>query len=148
MPFFCSCRICKINSKDSYGKWLSTKKTFKKHQKREKENIKKINGSESESGSETKSDSKSISSCNIAEKRKFKDNKSNKSVTNSKSNISYNNHVPKDLSHINYGSEDYDDDDRDEPFLNNKDYNNGNPSLNNEDYDRNTVVSLYSYPPV
>ena len=54
MPFFCSCRICKINSKDGNGKWLSTKKTFKRHQKREKANIEKINGSEAESGSELK----------------------------------------------------------------------------------------------
>ena len=42
MPFLCSCRICKINSKDGNGKWLSTRKTFKKHQKREKASIKKI----------------------------------------------------------------------------------------------------------
>ena len=54
MPYLCSCRICKINSKDGNGKWLSTRKTFKKHQKREKANIEKINESGAESGSETK----------------------------------------------------------------------------------------------
>jgi hypothetical protein len=124
MPFFCSCRICKINSNDN-GKWLSTKKTFKKHQKREKANIKKINASEAESGSETKSDSESISSCNAAEKRKFEDDELDKSDISSES---YNDH----------GSEDYDDDDGDEPFLDNEDYNNGSPSPNNEDYDRNS----------
>lgn len=74
----------------------------------------------------------------IAEKRKFEDDESDKSDTSSRSNVSYNDHVPKDLSRVNYGSEDYDDDDRDEPFLDNEDYNNGNPSLNNEDYDRNS----------
>ncbi|POG67634.1 hypothetical protein GLOIN_2v1644898 [Rhizophagus irregularis DAOM 181602=DAOM 197198] len=88
MPFLCSCRICKINSKDGNGKWLSTRKTFKKHQKREKANIEKINESEAESGSETKSDSESISSCNAAEKRKFEDDESDKSDTSSESNIS------------------------------------------------------------
>jgi hypothetical protein len=65
MPFFCSCRICKINSKDDNGRFLSTKKTFKKHQKKEKACIEKINESETESSSE------SISSYNVAEKRKF-----------------------------------------------------------------------------
>src|ERR1043165_3877906 len=101
MPFFCSCRICKINSKDGNGKWLSTKKTFKKHQNRKKANIEKINGSKAESGSETKSDSESISSCNAAEKRKIKDVELDKSDTSSESNVSYNDHVPlilKDVS--------------------------------------------------
>ena len=101
MPFFCSCRICKINSKDGNGKWLSTKTTFKKHQNREKANTEKINGSEAESGSETKSDSESISSCNAAEKRKIEDVELDKSDTSSESNISYNDHVPlilKDVS--------------------------------------------------
>lgn len=97
MPFFCSCRICKINSKDGNGKWLSTKKTFKKHQKREKTNIEKINA---ESGSETKSDSESISSCNAAEKRKFEDDELDKSDTSSESNVSYNDHVPLILKDI------------------------------------------------
>jgi hypothetical protein len=100
MPFFCSCRICKINSKDGNGKWLSTKKTFKKHQKREKANIEKINGSEAESGSETKSDSESISSCNAAKKRKIEDDELDKSDTSSESNVSYNDHVPLILNDI------------------------------------------------
>ncbi|EXX65506.1 hypothetical protein RirG_132600 [Rhizophagus irregularis DAOM 197198w] len=100
MPFLCSCRICKINSKDGNGKWLSTRKTFKKHQKREKANIEKINESEAESGSETKSDSESISSCNAAEKRKFEDDESDKSDTSSESNISNNDHVPVILKDI------------------------------------------------
>lgn len=49
MPFFCSCRVCKINSKDGGGKWLSTKKTFKKHQEKEKTRIEKMSESETES---------------------------------------------------------------------------------------------------
>ncbi|CAB5180466.1 unnamed protein product [Rhizophagus irregularis] len=138
MPFLCSCRICKINSKDGNGKWLSTRKTFKKHQKREKANIEKINESEAESGSETKSDSESISSCNAAEKRKFEDDESDKSDTSSESNISNNDHVPVILKDIPKRSEDYDDDDSDEPFLDNEDYNNGNSIPNNEDYDKNS----------
>ncbi|CAB4389698.1 unnamed protein product [Rhizophagus irregularis] len=138
MPFLCSCRICKINSKDGNGKWLSTRKTFKKHQKREKANIEKINESEAESGSETKSDSESISSCNAAEKRKFEDDESDKSDTSSESNVSNNDHVPVILKDIPKRSEDYDDDDSDEPFLDNEDYNNGNPIPNNEDYDKNS----------
>ncbi|CAB5181446.1 unnamed protein product [Rhizophagus irregularis] len=138
MPFLCSCRICKINSKDGNGKWLSIRKTFKKHQKREKANIEKINESEAESGSETKSDSESISSCNAAEKRKFEDDESDKSDTSSESNISNNDHVPVILKDIPKRSEDYDDDDSDEPFLDNEDYNNGNPIPNNEDYDKNS----------
>ena len=48
MSFFCSCRICKINSNGS-GKWLSTKKTFKKHQEKEKASIEKMSESETES---------------------------------------------------------------------------------------------------
>ena len=100
MPFFCSCRICKINSINGNGRWLSTKKTFKKHQKKEKANIEKIDGSESESGSETKSNSESISSCNIAEKRKIEDNEFDESATSSESNLSYNDHVPLILKDI------------------------------------------------
>ncbi|GET52009.1 hypothetical protein GLOIN_2v1825428 [Rhizophagus irregularis DAOM 181602=DAOM 197198] len=96
----CSCRICKINSKDGNGKWLSTRKTFKKHQKREKANIEKINESEAESGSETKSDSESISSCNAAEKRKFEDDESINQIQSSESNISNNDHVPVILKDI------------------------------------------------
>ncbi|CAB4426902.1 unnamed protein product [Rhizophagus irregularis] len=138
MPFLCSCRICKINSKDGNGKWLSTRKTFKKHQKREKANIEKINEFEAESGSETKSDSESISSCNAAEKRKFENDESDKSDTSSESNVSNNDHVPVILKDIPKRSEDYDDDDSDEPFLDNEDYNNGNPIPNNEDYDKNS----------
>lgn len=96
MPFFCSCHTCKIKSRDSTGKWLSTKKTFKKHQKKEKANIEKINGSEAESGSETES----TSSCNAAEKRKFEDDELDKSDTSSESNVSYNDHVPLILKNI------------------------------------------------
>ena len=90
MPFFCSCRICKINSISGNGRWLSTKKTFKKHQKKEAANIEKINSSESESGSETKNDSESISSCNAAEKRKLSD-------TNSDNSLSYDDLTLKDI---------------------------------------------------
>ncbi|GBC46227.2 hypothetical protein GLOIN_2v1882910 [Rhizophagus irregularis DAOM 181602=DAOM 197198] len=100
--------------------------------------IEKINESEAESGSETKSDSESISSCNAAEKRKFEDDESDKSDTSSESNISNNDHVPVILKDIPKRSEDYDDDDSDEPFLDNEDYNNGNPIPNNEDYDKNS----------
>ncbi|GBC12580.2 hypothetical protein GLOIN_2v1882910 [Rhizophagus irregularis DAOM 181602=DAOM 197198] len=140
----CSCRICKINSKDGNGKWLSTRKTFKKHQKREKANIEKINESEAESGSETKSDSESISSCNAAEKRKFEDDESINQIQSSESNISNNDHVPVILKDIPKRSEDYDDDDSDEPFLDNEDYNNGNPIPNNEDYDKNSDSAYIS----
>jgi hypothetical protein len=68
MPFFCSCRICKINSKDGKGKVLSTKKTFKKHQEREKECIEGISETEIESSNESL-----FSSCSIANKRKFEE---------------------------------------------------------------------------
>ncbi|GET04042.1 hypothetical protein GLOIN_2v1482231 [Rhizophagus clarus] len=44
--------------------------------------------------------------------------------------------IPK--SHVNCRSEDYDDYDSDEPFLDNEDYYNGNPIPNNEDYDKNS----------
>jgi hypothetical protein len=70
MPFFCSCRICKINSKDGNGRVLSTKKTFRKHQKKEKASIEKIAETEI---TETESSNESISSCNVAKKRKFED---------------------------------------------------------------------------
>jgi hypothetical protein len=62
MQYFCSCRICKINP--GGGKWLSTKKTFKKHQEKEKTRIEK-------NESETESSNESISSYIVAEKRKF-----------------------------------------------------------------------------
>jgi hypothetical protein len=88
MPFFCTCRICKIKSINGSGRWLSTKKTFKKHQKKEKAIIEKINGSE------TESDSKSISSCNMAEKRKIEDDISDESSENSHS---YNDRILKDI---------------------------------------------------
>ncbi|GET67282.1 transposase domain-containing protein [Rhizophagus irregularis DAOM 181602=DAOM 197198] len=119
-------------------------KLLKKHQKREKANIEKINESEAESGSETKSDSESISSCNAAEKRKFEDDESDKSDTSSESNVSNNDHVPVILKDIPKRSEDYDDDDSDEPFLDNEDYNNGNPIPNNEDYDKNSDSAYIS----
>jgi len=88
MSYFCSCHICKINSKDGNGKWFNTKKTLKKHKEREKKNNEKINGSDAESGSETKSDCESISSCNSSKKRKI-DDESDKSDTGSESNVSY-----------------------------------------------------------
>jgi hypothetical protein len=69
MAFFCSCRICKVNSKNGKGKILSTKKTFKKHQKREKATIK-------ETEEELESSNESILSCNEAEKRKFEESES------------------------------------------------------------------------
>jgi hypothetical protein len=93
MPFFCSCRTCKINSKDGNGRWLSTKKTFKKHQKKEKASIEKINQSE------TETDSESISSCNEAEKRKF-DDELDKSDTSSENSLSSNDNVPLILKDI------------------------------------------------
>jgi len=43
------------------GGWLFTKKTFKKHQKKERESVEKINEIDTESESEKKSDSESIS---------------------------------------------------------------------------------------
>ena len=51
MQYFCSCCICKINP--GGGKWLSTKKTYKKHQEKEKACIEKFNESETESSSES-----------------------------------------------------------------------------------------------
>jgi len=60
------------------------------YQKKFKISKKKINGSEAESGLETKSDSKSISSCNTAEKRKIEDDKLDKSDTSSESSLLYN----------------------------------------------------------
>ena len=83
MPFFCACRICKINSKDGNGRVLSTKKTFKKHQKKEKASIEAIDETEI---IEIESSNESISSCNVAEKRKFEDG----SDVNSENNISDN----------------------------------------------------------
>ena len=87
MPFFCSCHICKINSKDGNGRVLFTKKTFRKHQKKENASIKKINEIET---TEVKGSNKSISSCNISEKRKFKEDElreSSKSDINSDNDI-------------------------------------------------------------
>ena len=83
MPFFCACRICKINSKDGNGRVLSTKKTFKKHQKKEKASIEVIDKTEIESSNE------SISSCNVVEKRKFEGG-SDGSDINSENNFSDN----------------------------------------------------------
>ena len=68
MPFFCSCNICKVNSKDGNGRFLSTKKTFKKHQEKEKASIEEI-----EKTTETESSNESISSCNASKKREFED---------------------------------------------------------------------------
>jgi hypothetical protein len=94
MAFFCSCRTCKINSVNGNGRWLSTKKTFKRHQDKEKANIEKINGSETESSS------KSISSCNKSEKRKFEDDELDKSDTSSENSLSHNDSVPLSLKVI------------------------------------------------
>jgi hypothetical protein len=97
MRFFCSCRYCKINSVNGDGRWLLTKKTFKKHQKKEKASAEKINGSETENESEIESDIESISSCNEGEKRKFEDDELDKSDTSSDNNLSYNDDAPRDI---------------------------------------------------
>ena len=70
MTFFCSCRICKLNSKNGNGRVLSTRKTFKKHHKREKARVEEIDKTDT---TEIESTDASISSCNAAEKRKFED---------------------------------------------------------------------------
>ena len=80
MPFFCSCRICKINSKDGNGRFLSTKKTFKKHQEKEKASIDEIDEIET---TETESSNESISSCNASKKREFEDDELSESDINS-----------------------------------------------------------------
>ncbi|PKY36726.1 hypothetical protein RhiirB3_460041 [Rhizophagus irregularis] len=54
----------------------------------EKESVEKINEIDTESESEKKSDSESISSCNAAEKRKFEDDELDKSDINSESSLS------------------------------------------------------------
>jgi hypothetical protein len=95
MAFFCSCRYCKINSINGSGRWLFTKKIFKKHQKKEKANTEKINRSE------TESDNKSISSCNKSEKRKFKDDELDKSDISSDNSLSYDDNIPKDVPKSN-----------------------------------------------
>ena len=89
MAFFCSCRYCKINSINGNGRWLSTKKTFKKHQKKEKASIEKINRSE------TESDNGSISSCNEAKKRKFDDELDKSDTSSDNNSLSYDDNVPK-----------------------------------------------------
>jgi hypothetical protein len=85
MTFFCSCRVCKVNSKDGNGRALSTRKTFKKHQKREKASIEKIDETDT---TEIESIDGSISSCNVAEKRKFEDESDDRSDINSDNDIS------------------------------------------------------------
>lgn len=85
MPFFCSCRICKINSKSGNGRFLSTKKTFKKHQKKEKASIKKVDEIEI---SEIESNNESFSS-----KRKFENDELSESDINS-ANSSSDNDTP------------------------------------------------------
>lgn len=87
MPYFCSCQICKIINGN--GRWLviTKKKNFKKHQKKERESVEKINEPDTESELEKKSNSESISSCNAAEKRKF-DDELNKSDISSESSLS------------------------------------------------------------
>ncbi|PKC04767.1 hypothetical protein RhiirA5_421799 [Rhizophagus irregularis] len=93
-----------------------------------------INDTESES--EKKSNSKSISSCNAAEKRKFKDDELDKSdISLESTSFSYNGHIFLIIkSHVNYKSEGYN---YGNPSFNNEDYNRNNdkPSLDNKDYD-------------
>ena len=93
MTFFCSCRICKINSKDGNGRVLSTKKTFRKHQKKEKKCIEESDETESD---KIESSNESISSCNVAEKRKFEDelDESDESDINSSNSPSDNDSIP------------------------------------------------------
>ncbi|GET66791.1 hypothetical protein GLOIN_2v1792237 [Rhizophagus irregularis DAOM 181602=DAOM 197198] len=110
MQYFCSCRTCKINP--GGGKWLSTKKTFKKHQEKEKACIEKINESETESSSE------SISSYNVAEKRKF--DELDKSDINSVNSLSDNESLDNEDDNNNPSQEDYNGD-NDNPS---QDYNN------------------------
>ncbi|PKY36133.1 hypothetical protein RhiirB3_458103, partial [Rhizophagus irregularis] len=119
MQYFCSCRICKINP--GGGKWLSTKKTFKKHQEKEKACIEKINESETESSSE------SISSYNVAEKRKF--NELDKSDINSVNSLSDNeSSLDNEDDNNNPSQEDYNGD-NDNPS---QDYNNYNENYNDD----------------
>ncbi|PKB96229.1 hypothetical protein RhiirA5_404487 [Rhizophagus irregularis] len=118
MQYFCSCRICKINP--GGGKWLSTKKTFKKHQEKEKACIEKINESETESSSE------SISSYNVAEKRKF--NELDKSDINSVNSLSDNESLDNEDDNNNPSQEDYNGD-NDNPS---QDYNNYNENYNGD----------------
>ncbi|PKK60012.1 hypothetical protein RhiirC2_703192 [Rhizophagus irregularis] len=118
MQYFCSCRICKINP--GGGKWLSTKKTFKKHQEKEKACIEKINESETESSSE------SISSYNVAEKRKF--DELDKSDINSVNSLSDNESLDNEDDNNNPSQEDYNGD-NDNPS---QDYNNYNENYNGD----------------
>ena len=76
MPFFCSCHICKINSKDGNRRVLSTKASIEAIDEAE---IIKIESS-----------NESILSCNVAKKRKFEDG-SDGSDVNSENNLSDNN---------------------------------------------------------
>jgi hypothetical protein len=71
MQYFCSCRTCKINPGGE--KWLSTKKTYKKHQNKERACIKKNKESEPEGSSE------SVSSCNEVKKIKIEEETSSES---------------------------------------------------------------------
>jgi len=97
--FFCFCRICKINSKDGNGRVLSTKKTFRKHQKKKKKCIEESDETESD---KIESSNESISSCNVAEKRKFEDeldeldesDESDESDINSSNSPSDNDSIP------------------------------------------------------
>ncbi|CAB4430643.1 unnamed protein product [Rhizophagus irregularis] len=125
MQYFCSCRICKINP--GGGKWLSTKKTFKKHQEKEKACIEKINESETESSSE------SISSYNVAEKRKF--DELDKSDINSVNSLSDNESLDNEDDNNNPSQEDYngDNDNPSQDYNNyNEDYNNYNENYNGD----------------
>ncbi|PKC53774.1 hypothetical protein RhiirA1_543090 [Rhizophagus irregularis] len=126
MQYFCSCRICKINP--GGGKWLSTKKTFKKHQEKEKACIEKINESETESSSE------SISSYNVAEKRKF--DELDKSDINSVNSLSDNeSSLDNEDDNNNPSQEDYngDNDNPSQDYNNyNEDYNNYNENYNGD----------------
>ena len=84
MPFFCSCRICKANSKNGDGRILYTKKTFKKHQKKEKDRIQENDETEA---TEIESIDGSMSSCNVIGKRKFEDDELGESDINSTNSL-------------------------------------------------------------
>ncbi|GBB92268.1 hypothetical protein RclHR1_19930002 [Rhizophagus clarus] len=135
MQYFCSCHICKINP--GGGKWLSTKKTFKKHQEKEKAFIEKINESETESSSEL------ISSYIVTRKRKFDDelDELDINLVNSLSdnesldNKDFNGDNGNPNQDYNNYNEIYNIDDDNQSF--NEDYNDDNPNQNYNNYNEN-----------
>ncbi|GBB83769.1 hypothetical protein RclHR1_10440002 [Rhizophagus clarus] len=131
MQYFCSCHICKINP--GGGKWLFTKKTFKKYQEKEKAFIEKINESE------TKSSSESISSYIVARKRKFDDeldesdiNLVNSLLDNERFFNGDNGNPNQDYNNYN---KNYNNDDDNQSFDEN--YNDNNPNQNYNNYNEN-----------